>query len=68
MSLKAFHLVFITVCVLLALGLATWALAAFASNGRAGDLLAGLGWLLAAAALAVYERGVMRKLKDISYL
>jgi len=68
MSLKTFHLVFITVCVLLALGLATWGLAAFASSGQAADLVSGLGWLAAGAGLAVYERGVMRKLKHISYL
>jgi hypothetical protein len=68
MSLKTFHLVFITLCVLLALGLATWALAAFASNGRTADLLSGLGWLVAGAALAVYERSVVKKLKHISYL
>ena len=68
MSLKTFHLVFISACVLLSLGLAVWSLAAYASAGKAADLVFGLGWLVAGAALAAYERIVLRKLKPISYL
>jgi len=68
MSLKSFHVVFISVCVLLALGLAVWSLAAYAAAGKAADLVFGLGWLAAGVALAAYERVVLRKLKHISYL
>ena len=68
MSLKTFHLVFIVACVLLALGLGAWSFAAYASTGKAADLVFGLGWLVAGAALVAYERLVLRKLKHISFL
>jgi len=68
MSLKTFHLVFITACVLLALGLATWSLTAYASAGRTADLVFGLGWLVAGVVLVGYERLVLRKLKHFSFL
>ncbi len=68
MSLKTFHIFFITASVLLALALAVWSLIAFASAHRAADLVFGLVWLAAAVGLGVYERRVLRKLKRFSYL
>jgi len=69
MSLKAFHLIFITAAVLLALGCAAWGLKHyFSAGGGAGDLLLGLGSLVVAVGLVLYERYFLKKLKRVSYL
>jgi hypothetical protein len=69
MSLKAFHLVFITAASALAFGCGVWGLKSYWSvDGRLMDLLFGLGSLLAGVALIVYERYFLRKLKNVSYL
>ncbi len=69
MSLKAFHLIFITASCLLALGCAAWALKSFfGGDGKILDLVFGLGSLAAAAGLIVYERYFLKKLKNVSYL
>lgn len=68
MSLKAFHIVFICASILLSVGFAGWEVMVFRTSGRPRDLIfAGLS-LLAGAALVLYSKYVMRKLKDISYL
>jgi hypothetical protein len=69
MSLKAFHLVFVGLCLLLCLGLGTWSLVRYAS-GAAGlfELAFGLMWLAAGVAMGFYGRMILRKLKHISYL
>jgi len=69
MSLKAFHLVFITASSALAFGFGVWELRSYWSpTGRLGDLLLGLGSLLAGVGLIIYERYFLRKLKDVEYL
>jgi hypothetical protein len=69
MSLKAFHLIFITAATLLALGCAIWGLKNFYSaGGRAWDLVFGLGALATAVGLILYERYFLKKLKKESYL
>jgi hypothetical protein len=69
MSLKAFHLVFITASTALALGCGVWGLKDFFSEGgSAGDLVFGLGSLAAGVGLVFYERYFLRKLKKVSYL
>ena len=69
MSLKTFHIVFISASILLALGIGGWALDNYsAPGGTRGDLLAGLGSLAVAVALAVYGVYFLKKLKHISYL
>ena len=69
MSLKAFHLIFITASCALALGCAVWALKDFSSpEGRASDLVFGLGSLAAGIGLILYERYFLKKLKNVSYL
>ncbi len=53
----------------LALGCAAWGLKAyFSEGGAAADLVFGLGSVLVAVGLFVYERYVLRKLKRESYL
>jgi len=69
MSLKAFHLVFITASSALAFGCGVWALRDFFSPaGRSSDLLFALGALAAGIGLLLYERYFLKKLKNTSYL
>jgi hypothetical protein len=69
MSLKAFHVVFITASSALAFGFGVWEVKDYASaNGRLADLLFGLGSFVVGVALIVYERYFLRKLKKVSYL
>ena len=68
MSLKAFHIVFVTVSILLALAFGGWSLSNYFRGGQVLDLLFGASSLLAAAALVFYGRYVLKKLKNISYL
>jgi hypothetical protein len=69
MSLKAFHLVFITASSALAFGCGVWGLKNFFSEGgRAGDLIFGLGSLAVGVGLVCYERYFLKKLQKVSYL
>jgi len=69
MSLKAFHLIFITASCALAFGCAVWALKDyFAPDGSPRDLVFGLGSLAAGVGLVLYERYFLKKLKKVSYL
>ena len=68
MSLKAFHLVFVSVSVLLMLCLAAWCFGNYRREGAAPDLVWGLVSLVAAAGLVVYGKFFLKKLKHISYL
>lgn len=69
MSLKAFHVIFITASSALAFGCGVWALKNFfGAEGRGLDLLFAIGSFAAGVGLIVYERYFLKKLKDISYL
>jgi len=69
MSLKAFHIIFITASTLLAFGFGTWSLAAyFTANGGTLDLILGLASVSTGIALIVYGKYFLKKLKNISYL
>ena len=69
MSLKAFHVLFITASSALAFGCGAWGLKDFFSpQGRASDLLFGLGSLAVGIGLILYERYFLKKLKRGSYL
>ena len=69
MSLKAFHLIFITASSALAFGCGVWGLKDFFSEGgRAWDLVFGLGSFAAGIGLILYERYFLKKLKRVSYL
>lgn len=69
MSLKAFHLFFIIICILFALGFAAWNLVNyFSAGGRPLDLVIGLVAVAIALGLAVYERYFLKKLKKVSFL
>ena len=69
MSLKAFHLVFITASSALAFGCGVWALKDFVSpGGTTSDLLFGLVSIVLGIGLIFYERYFLKKLKHVSYL
>ena len=69
MSLKAFHLVFITAAVVLAFGFAGWLLRGyFSPEGRARDLVFALLSVAAGVGLIAYERYFLKKTKDLGYL
>jgi hypothetical protein len=69
MSLKAFHVLFITASSALAFGCGLWGLRDFfSSQGRTSDLIFGLGSFAVGIALVLYERYFLKKLKRVSYL
>jgi hypothetical protein len=69
MSLKAFHLVFITASCAMAVGCGVWGLKNYwTPDGRWHDLLFGVGSLATAVGLIAYERYFLKKLRDVDYL
>jgi len=69
MSLKAFHVIFITAASALAFGCGIWGLKDyFFADGKLLELLFGIGSIAAGIGLIFYERYMLRKLKHISYL
>ncbi len=68
MSLKAFHVVFITASVLLSFGFGAWSLVGYSDYGRMIDLVSGVVSVVIGVGLIAYGRYFLRKLKNISYL
>ena len=69
MSLKAFHLVFICLTTAIAFGIGAWLLHETSGDASLTGLrVLGYSSLVAGAALVVYGRYFLKKLKDISYL
>ena len=68
MSLKAFHVVFVTVSTLLAFGFGFWGITEYQASREPAYLAMGGGSLVAGGALVVYGRYFLKKLKKISYL
>ena len=68
MSLKAFHVIFITAAVLLAFGFGAWMLRAYDQAGMKSDLIYGVSSLVVGLGLLVYEGFFLKKLKHVSYL
>jgi hypothetical protein len=69
MSLKAFHLIFITASTALAFGCGAWSLKNyFGADGRTLDLVVGLMAFGAGVGLILYERYFLKKTKNVSYL
>ena len=69
MSLKAFHLIFITASSALSIGFAVWALRNyFSPDGRVIDLVYGISSIVVGVAWIVYERYFLKKFKNVSYL
>ena len=69
MSLKAFHVIFITASSALAFGCGVWALHnGFSAQGTAWDFVIGVASLGAGVGLILYERYFLKKTKNLSYL
>lgn len=71
MSLKAFHVVFITAASALAFGFGVWMMREYQSpdgGGTRGDLAWAIASFVTGASLLVYEGFFVKKLKDVSYL
>lgn len=68
MSLKAFHLVFITASSALAFGFGVWLAVNFFSAGGAMNLIGGLLSFAAGTGLIFYERYFLKKTKNVGYL
>ena len=68
MSLKAFHLVFVTVSVILAVGFGFWAILRYRVHAETALLLGGVGSWLGAIVLIWYGRWFLKKLKGVGYL
>ncbi|TAK94908.1 MAG: hypothetical protein EPO07_16010 [Verrucomicrobia bacterium] len=69
MSLKAFHVIFITAASAMCVGFGLWMLRDYRTpEGSAGDLAWAIGGFVVGAGLLVYERFFLKKLKSVSYL
>lgn len=68
MSLKAFHILFVTVSMILAGGFAVWAIRQYLLLGEVGLLVGSVIAALIFIAMGVYGRWFLRKLKNESYL
>ena len=61
MSLKAFHLIFVTLFTALSFGCAAWAI-------QSGNALGGAAGIAAGIFVVIYGIYFLRKLKNVSYL
>jgi hypothetical protein len=68
MSLKAFHVFFVIVSILCALGFGAWSLGDYSRTGNGGTLALGIAGFVAAGALVWYGFWFLRKLKGVSFL
>ncbi len=70
MSLKAFHIVFVSASTLLAMGMSAWGFWNYSApeSGETLHLVCGIGSAVAVVALLVYGRYFLKKLQTVSYL
>jgi hypothetical protein len=68
MSLKAFHIFFIVLSILMSFFSAAWLLYQNAQAHDTAELIVGILFIIAGGALVIYGKSVLRKLKHISYL
>ncbi len=68
MSLKAFHIVFVTVSSIFALGFGVWAIRQYNSSGEVSSLVVGILALVGAVSMVIYGRWFWKKLSGISWL
>ena len=68
MSLKAFHLVFIILSILLTLMFGIWGVVSHGSSGITAELVMGIISLVGTVGLSVYLRYFLKRLKHVSYL
>lgn len=68
MSLKAFHIIFVSASIAISLFLGVWAFQSYRVTGSQVDLTYTVSSAVAVIALLGYGRYFLRKLKHISYL
>ncbi len=68
MSLKTFHIIFIVLSTVLAVGLGVWATRDFAQSGSWAHLSLGVGSFIGSVVLVCYGVWFLRKLRHLSYL
>lgn len=68
MSLKAFHIAFITLSSLMCFGCGAWGLSQYVQTSDSGHLLFAIAGLLGGIGLIIYGIRFLRKLKGISFL
>jgi hypothetical protein len=67
-SLKAFHIFFISLSVLLAIGFSVWLFRSYSGSGDVWTLLAAVASLAAGLALILYGIRILKKLRHVGYL
>jgi hypothetical protein len=65
MSLRAFHIVFIIVTVVLSLYVALWGIREYAQDGSATGLTLAILFFVTAIGLMIYGRKAFTKLKEL---
>ncbi len=69
MSLKAFHLIFVTLATLVCLGVSGWGFEHYRGpHGEGSHMAYGIGGLFCAVILVVYGRYFLKKLRHIPFL
>ena len=68
MSLKAFHVVFVLMATLLAVGFGLWALREYLEHGTGVMLSTFFGSVAFAIGMVIYGVWFLRKLKHVSFL
>lgn len=68
MSLKAFHLIFVSASIAVSIFLGVWSFMSYRVSGSRTDLVYVATSVIAIVALLWYGRYFLRKLKHISYL
>ena len=68
MSLKSFHIVFVSVSILLTIGFGLWAVRDYQAAGDRTSLYMGIGSFLVTILLAIYGVWFLKKLKGFSYI
>ena len=65
MSLKAFHIFFISLSIVLSIGVGSWGVSNYLAEGGAGSLALGIVFCITGLALVIYGRGFLRKMREI---
>jgi len=68
MSLKAFHVVFIVLSLILSVGMAIYSFSQISEGGSPMYWVFGIGASVGSVALLVYGKYFLKKLRHISYL
>jgi hypothetical protein len=68
MGLKAIHILFIAVCLVLGVGMAAWGVMDWRQTGETFSMAACISGIVLALASIPYSFWFVRKLKKVSYL